>query len=250
MQLGGTGSRVVGVRHDLHSQRRRPLLPGSHLRARLLPGVTGVLPESKSMSGAAANQTNLFAGAVALPNAAELKRRFQAINAQWFAGALPETMVQWSTRMRIAGTCDQRRRVIRLSRHYHEQFPEDVDDTLRHEMIHLLHPGHGVDFRSEARRIGAGLHCREYPGLHPKARLIYICPHCHAVFRRARRERLYCGHCGGGRVDERFALVLRETQTPRRSAKGASSGRPASRPRSRAVAATLDLFAALRRRSR
>jgi hypothetical protein len=194
-------------------------------------------------------QIDLFACvATPLPDETELQRRFASLNAALFSSQLPPAEIRWSARMRIAGTCDHRHRVICLSRPYHEQFPGDVDDTLKHEMLHLVHPGHGVSFRTEAKRVGASIHCREYPGLHPRARLTYICPHCHTTYHRVRRERLFCGRCARTRLDERFALVLRpaarpQALTPMSKPGGSSPGqrhRPSKRPRS-AIAG--DLFA-------
>jgi predicted SprT family Zn-dependent metalloprotease len=173
-------------------------------------------------------QTDLFARAdIPLPDETELMRRFTSINASLFSSRLPAAEIRWSTRMRIAGTCDHRHRAIRLSRPYHEHFPADVDDTLKHEMIHLLHPTHSAAFRAEADRIGASVHCQEYPGLHPRARLTYVCPHCRTVYHRMRRERLYCGRCARARLDERFALVLRP------AARRSEIPKPVTKPRHR-----------------
>jgi len=143
-----------------------------------------------------------------LPDEAELARRFSWFNEHYFNGALPAAGVRWSSRMRIAGTCDSRKRIITLSRVYHTHFPEDVNDTLKHEMIHLRNHGHDADFRREAERVGATIHCKEYPGLHPRARFVYICPHCRTLFHRSKRERLYCGVCARNRLDTRFILLL------------------------------------------
>jgi len=150
-----------------------------------------------------------------LPDEPELARRFLYFNHRYFEGLLPAADVRWSSRMRIAGTCDTRKRIISLSRVYHAHFPEDVDDTLKHEMIHLRCPSHDESFRREARRMGATIHCKEYPGLHPRARFVYICPHCRTQFHRSKRERLYCGLCARNGLDARFILVLRPT-SPRR----------------------------------
>ncbi|MEW5700690.1 MAG: SprT-like domain-containing protein [Candidatus Zixiibacteriota bacterium] len=195
-------------------------------------------------------QVELFDGATAaLPDEAELQRRFTVFNADFFASELPAAQVGWSNRMRIAGTCDRRHRVIRLSRAYHEQFPGDVNDTLKHEMIHLMHAGHDAAFRAEAERIGASVHCREYPGLHPRARLTYICPHCRTVYHRVRHERLFCGRCARTRLDERFMLVLRPAARGQKAAKAAKKSRHSAtathsrrpgRPRQSALG---DLFA-------
>lgn len=193
----------------------------------------------------ASTQKDLFAArGVSLPTTGGLMRRFRAFNSWYWSDFLPPAQVCWSTRMRIAGSCDYGRCIITLSRSYHEQFPDDLSDTLKHEMIHLVHHNHGAAFRREAIRVGATVHCREYPGLHPRARHIYVCPTCGTEFHRVRRERLFCGRCSGHRADERFELVLRpspgERRRPNRLA--ARGGRRRMRSGFRAVWAAADLF--------
>ncbi len=174
-----------------------------------------------------------------LPDEDELVQRFTRFNHVYFEGLLPTTAIRWSSRMRIAGMCDTRKRIISLSRAYHTHFPEDIDDTLKHEMIHLIHPSHDLEFRREAKRLGATVHCKEYPGLHPRARFVYICPHCRTVFHRSKRERLYCGLCSRRRIDERFMLVLRppvpirHVPEPAIAARRPATNRPKRRSRQR-----------------
>ncbi|GAB4315509.1 MAG: hypothetical protein Kow0074_03120 [Candidatus Zixiibacteriota bacterium] len=164
-----------------------------------------------------------------LPDAEELTRRFIRFNARYFDNKLPRATVRWSKRMRIAGTCDRGRRVITLSWAYHQHFPDDVDDTLLHEMIHLRLPHHDAAFRREAERVGATVHCKEYPGLHPRARYVYICPNCQAVFHRTRRDRLYCGRCARYRLDSRYILVLRSSTQTLAKDRSLAAKKPASR---------------------
>ncbi len=164
-----------------------------------------------------------------LPDNEELARRFIRFNARYFNNKLPHATVRWSQRMRIAGTCDRSRRVISLSWAYHQYFPEDVDDTLLHEMIHLRLPHHDDAFRREAERVGATVHCKEYPGLHPRAKYVYICPNCQATFHRERRERLYCGRCARNRLDSRYILVLRSSMQGSSRTRSLAAKRPASR---------------------
>ncbi len=151
----------------------------------------------------------LSAAPVCLPDEAELKRRFAQFNAEFFQSKLPDATIRWSTRMRIAGTCQRHRALITLSRTYHERFPEDLDDTLKHEMIHLRYMGHGPAFRREAQRVGASIHCRDYDGIHPRAKFIYACPTCWREFRRTKPAELFCGRCSRGRLLPQFRLVLK-----------------------------------------
>jgi len=164
-----------------------------------------------------------------LPDECELARRFVQFNLRYFNGRLPAAIVRWSARMRIAGTCDRQGKVITLSRPYHLHFPDDVDDTLKHEMLHLRLPHHDDAFRREAERIGATVHCKDYPGLHPRARYIYVCPSCETVFHRSRKERLYCGRCSRSRLDSRFILVLRSNAADQQAIRTLAAKKPKAR---------------------
>ena len=164
-------------------------------------------------------QLDLLTGTqTVLPDEAELQRRFARFNIDLFKSKLPAATIRWSGRMRIAGTCHRHRALITLSRPYHERFPDDVDDTLKHEMIHLRYAGHGPAFRREAQRVSASIHCREYDGIHPRAKLIYACPACWREFHRAKPGDLYCGRCSRGRLQPQFRLILkRELESNGRS---------------------------------
>lgn len=185
------------------------------------------------------SQLDLLAGSMAaLPDEAELQRRFDWLNETLFKSRLPSASIRWSTRMRIAGTCQRQRLLITLSRPYHERFPQDIDDTLKHEMIHLRYAGHGPAFRREAQRVGASVHCREYDGIHPKARLVYACPNCWREYRRMKPAELYCGRCARGRLLPQFRLMLKREIEPRRphptrSAAGTQGRRPRTAAASR-----------------
>jgi predicted SprT family Zn-dependent metalloprotease len=175
-------------------------------------------------------QIDLFSTlAVPLPDETELARRYDAFNKRYFRSSLPPVTIRWSGRMRIAGTCDSRRRIITLSRVYHSHFPGDVDDTLKHEMIHLRHHRHDARFHREAERIGASVHCRDYAELHPRARLIYVCPNCGTEFPRSKRERLYCGRCARRRIDPRYQLVLRSHAAHERAVRNLAAKSPTRR---------------------
>lgn len=175
-------------------------------------------------------QTDLFAPrAVVLPPPDELARRYAEFNLRYFRNALPPVTIKWSNRMRIAGTCDSRRRIITLSHTYHTHFPDDVDDTLKHEMIHLRCPNHDAAFRREAARVGASVHCRDYPELHPRARYMYICPTCGQEYPRVRRAQLYCGRCARCGFDPRFKLVLRSNAETERVVRSLAARSPRRR---------------------
>lgn len=144
-----------------------------------------------------------------LPDEDELQRMFSRINFQYFSGRLPEVKIEWSNRLRMAGKYLINDRIIRLGRRYHEHFPQEVEDTLKHEMIHILYPDHGRLFRAEAVRIGASRYARDYPGARMSYKYIYACPACGQKYYRRKRYRMVsCGYCSNNGYDERFKLRL------------------------------------------
>ena len=144
-----------------------------------------------------------------LPSEEELQGMFDLINIQYFEGKLPKARIEWSSRMRIAGKCYIGHKIIKLGRKYHEFFPEDLEDTLKHEMLHLLYPDHGREFKREAKRIGTTQYAREYPGGKSPHKYIYVCPNCGQKYYRHRRMyNVSCGSCSMGGYDERYKLKL------------------------------------------
>jgi predicted SprT family Zn-dependent metalloprotease len=154
-------------------------------------------------------KTSSIADSFSLPDELELKHMFMRINFRYFSGKLPEVKIEWSNRLRMAGKYIISDRIIRLGRRYHEYFPEEVENTLKHEMIHILYPDHGRLFKSEAIRIGASRYAREYPGARGNFKYIYVCPGCGEKFYRRKRYRLAsCGRCSRNGYDQRYKLKL------------------------------------------
>ena len=145
-----------------------------------------------------------------LPTEAELIRRFDIFNWMYFKGKLTRPRIEYSSRMTSAGSYAPAERLIKIGRKYHEIFPEDIDDTLKHEMIHIRHFHHDAVFKREARRIGASMRARSHPSLQRPPKYVYICDNCNTEYPRQRRLRMAsCGHCSpGGRYDGRFKLRL------------------------------------------
>ena len=147
----------------------------------------------------------------------ELTRLYEQFNEEHFGGELPSACVEWSSQLHIAGQCRPNQREIRLSVRYHTHYPEEIANTLIHEMLHLIYPTHDVSFRRAAQRIGISLHCRDYPGMHPRSRHVYLCPNCRTVYRRQKRADISCGKCSGRAYDSRYKLVLKKLPSrPRR----------------------------------
>jgi len=143
-----------------------------------------------------------------LPSIEQLYRLFERYNWMYFQGRLPQAIIEYSDRMTSAGAYLPGQRLIRIGRKYHRIFPEDVADTLKHEMIHLLHLNHNAAFREEAARVGASLRARSHPSLAKPPKYVYVCDVCGTEYPRQKRLRMAsCGICSpGGRYDGRFKL--------------------------------------------
>lgn len=153
-----------------------------------------------------------------LPSVTELYRRFDLFNWMYFAGKLPRVRIEYSNRMVAAGSYTPHEKLIKIGRKYHEIFPNDIDDTLKHEMIHIIHYYHDAAFKREAARIGCMLKARSHPSLKQASRYLYRCPGCNREYPRQKRLRMAsCGYCSDrGRYDERFKLQLVESRAARK----------------------------------
>lgn len=144
-----------------------------------------------------------------LPDQGGLYEMFMVVNRKHFGSSLPRVSIEWSKRMRVAGKYYVDQKLIKLGRKYHEYYPDEVEDTLKHEMVHILYPNHGPQFKREAARIGASGNARDYPGGKSPHKYIYICPACGQKYYRHRRLRMAsCGTCSKNGYDERFKLKL------------------------------------------
>jgi len=128
----------------------------------------------------------------------ELKRLYNHYNELCFDNKLPKLVaIEWSSRMTAgAGYCRRERHrtgtrfLIKLSTHYHKRYPNEVIDTLVHEMIHVLHPedGHGSKFKHTMNdlnnRFGFTLSVRA-TGL-AKVNYVYVCEDCFQEYERVR----------------------------------------------------------------
>lgn len=144
-----------------------------------------------------------------LPSIDELYRLFDRFNWLYFDGKLPQAKIEYSNRMTSAGSYSPDRKLIKISRKYHDIFPEDIEDTLKHEMIHIIHYRHDKAFKREAKRIGCSLKAKSHPELRQKTKYLYICPSCKREYPRRKRLQLAsCGYCSPkGKYDVRFKLV-------------------------------------------
>lgn len=175
------------------------------------------LPPVKPKSPSPAN-FDLFAGLKApskpvdLPSVDDLYRMFSIYNRQYFDNRLPAVKICYTRRMTAAGGYYPAKREIRISTRYHHHFPDEVYDTLKHEMIHIINFKHDAAFKRMARRIGASVRANDHPALRKPPRYVYICPHCFTEYPRVKRLRMAsCGKCSGKKYDERFKLVLKRS---------------------------------------
>lgn len=134
-----------------------------------------------------------------LPDIGELKALYDHFNRLYFEEKLPPSSritLAYSNRLTAsAGICYPERRTIRLSAHYHRRHPGEAGATLLHEMIHLLAPRHGAEFKSWLKKIRARggrveLHARERATA-SVMRWLYVCRSCGR--RHCRRNRLKQG---------------------------------------------------------
>ena len=148
-----------------------------------------------------------------LPSEAELYSLFDRYNWMYFDGKLPHPTIEYSNRMTSAGAYTPHDRKIRIGRRYHEIFPEDLGDTLKHEMIHMIHFSHNAAFKAEAERVGASLKARTHPALQKPPRYVYVCDNCGMEYpRRKRLVMASCGECSrGGKYDPRYKLRLKDS---------------------------------------
>lgn len=147
-----------------------------------------------------------------LPTVPELYMLFEQYNHQFFGGALPKIKIEYSNRMLIAGSYSMTEKRIKIGKKYHEIFPEEVEDTLKHEMIHILYPDHDARFKAVAAGIGASLKAKSHPSLRGPYKYLYYCPNCGKEYHKRKRQRLaYCGICArGNNFKPEFKLKLKK----------------------------------------
>ncbi len=123
----------------------------------------------------------------------EYRRRYFALDEGGYAvPPASEVKIEWTKRATAsAGLCYPSKKLIRLSWQYHARFPDEIGPTLLHEMIHLVAPGHGKEFRRWMERIHRlGGEVRRYARERPvpkKMAWVYTCLCCLRSFPYARR---------------------------------------------------------------
>ncbi len=150
------------------------------------------------------------------PNLDEI---FATLNERFFGGRL-RARLEWSNRMQSsAGSCRPEQDLIRISTVYWRRHPDSLPVTLAHEMIHLVTPTHGPEFRRLGEPIAQALQVTWHEFRYAtrwadltRYRYLYACPRCGREFPAKKRHRASCGKCHPGGFDMRFRLVLRESR--------------------------------------
>lgn len=143
----------------------------------------------------------------------DLKKLYNEYNKKCFDNQLPKLVgVEWSSRMTSsAGICQRTRNKktreitfkIKLSTHYHEKYPEEIIDTLVHEMIHVYHPGegHGALFLDTMNRLNNEFGFKLAVYAHDRAterkiNYLYACKNCGYEYKRVKRINTDTNFCG------------------------------------------------------
>ncbi|MEN8149850.1 MAG: SprT-like domain-containing protein [Planctomycetota bacterium] len=149
----------------------------------------------------------------------DLDTVFADLNERFFEGRL-SARLEWSNRLTSsAGSCRPDDRLIRVSRLYWRRQPDSLPTTIAHEMIHLVTPNHGPEFRRIGRPIAAALgvdwnefrYATRWADL-SRYRYVYACPNCGLELPSKKRRRASCGKCNPAGYDERFRLTLTESR--------------------------------------
>lgn len=162
----------------------------------------------------------------------QLKLAYNQYNKEIFNDRLPRNVcVYWSNRMTAdagvarwkykRGTGELFDIHIGLSVPYHHKYPNEIKDTLVHEMIHILHPkeGHGMWFHFEKDRINRehNMNITVYSTGHAterkkqKRKYIYACKKCGQEFPRVRRDKNDYKYSECGKTSCKGKIYLKHT---------------------------------------
>jgi len=164
-------------------------------------------------------QLFLFPARPPIAGPPNLDEVFTDLNDRFFEGRL-NARLEWSNRLTSsAGSCRPDERLIRVSRLYWRRHPESLPVTIAHEMIHLVTPNHGPEFRGMGMPIATALgvdwnefrYATRWADL-SRYRYLYACPKCGLELPSKKRRTASCGRCNPSGYDERYRLKLRESR--------------------------------------
>jgi predicted SprT family Zn-dependent metalloprotease len=154
-----------------------------------------------------------------LPSVSDLQLRFAQMNLVHFGGEVPTYRIAYNDRLRsVAGRITYRPPLIELSTPLLAAHPEQLDETLLHEMVHAwlrarrLPSGHGVHFKRKMRDVGLTsiYHSIPTPLCRSGRRYVLSCPRCKVEFVRRRRPGLVsCARCSPTRFNPHVQMVVR-----------------------------------------
>lgn len=147
---------------------------------------------------------------VELPSLDALQHLFRRFNNIYFDGKLKTVKIEYSNRMTCAGSYCPDDNTIKISTKYHQIFPSELEDTLKHEMIHIKHFFHDRAFKTEAKRIGASLKAKTHPLLQRPPKFLYVCPGCGQEYPRQKKMNKHsCFDCSANKkYDPQYRLKL------------------------------------------
>ncbi len=160
-----------------------------------------------------------------LPSEADLQLLFARLNNEHFNGGAPDCRIAYNERFsNSAGRITYGRRplLIELSPKHFRKYPEALEETLLHEMVHawcydrFRDTGHGARFRRKMRECGLGSIYHDLGHVRPRResgkRYILRCESCafELLRRRVPRKPASCPRCNHRRFDPRFPLSIYE----------------------------------------
>jgi predicted SprT family Zn-dependent metalloprotease len=162
---------------------------------------------------------------LALPAEADLQLLFARLNCEFFNGEAPDCKIRYNERFsNCAGrtTYGCRPMAIELSAKHFRRYPEALEETLLHEMIHawcyakFRDTGHGARFKRKLRECGLTSIYHDLGSVTPlkesTKRFILRCERCsfEALRRGQPRRSASCPRCNKRRFDERYPLTIYE----------------------------------------
>ena len=155
-----------------------------------------------------------------LPPVSDLQLRFARMNALHFRGEVPAYRIAYNDRLTsVAGRITYRPPLIELSSSLLAAHPEQLDETLLHEMVHAwlrarrLPSGHGLHFKRKMRDVGLTTIYHSIPIAQRRSgrRYVLSCPRCKIEFVRRRRPGVpvSCALCSPKRFNSRVQMVVR-----------------------------------------
>jgi predicted SprT family Zn-dependent metalloprotease len=155
---------------------------------------------------------------------ADLQLLFARLNYQYFNGEIPDCRIAYNARFsNSAGRITYGHPLlIELSTKHFRKYPEALEETLLHEMIHAWcyarwrDTGHSARFKKKMREMGIGSIYHDLGNVRPlnesSKRYILRCEHC--AFEVLRRKRpgkpASCPRCDGRRFNPKFPLTIYE----------------------------------------